>query len=302
MMKRGPWTLLGVALLALLVASVAFAQESPWEARARMQTGGPAPARAAGGGWGMVPWTPGWGGGLGSTGLGAETGGWGATVAGGGYGGWGAVFAGPVAATGGGWGAVSATWAQAGWGSGLAGMAPVPTGGGWGGSMGGWAVGIASPFEASVSGQAPAPAWTTGWGAVPGGAAEVVSPWEGRAGGPVGAPAAFAGNGLIIDASATNARRCMSPKVVVAGTNTVVYGNIPGIDSSVVIEYGIAAWASTLAEAKAGGRAGRNPLIVTATGGAGSTVEISARDAQKIQEANRDQGFLEAMAVTIVVK
>jgi hypothetical protein len=108
--------------------------------------------------------------------------------------------------------------------------------------------------------------------------------------------------GLIIDARGLNVKPCMSPKII-SENGDEVYGTIR-VSPEVVIEKGIVGYSSSIEKAKQSWRSGEKPLIVKATGKAGSfnaDVLIKQSDAEKILRENEKSGFLQNLRVTIVI-
>lgn len=115
-------------------------------------------------------------------------------------------------------------------------------------------------------------------------------------------PVEGAYTGLIIDARGLNVKPCMSPKII-SEDGDEVYGTMK-VPAEVVIEKGIVGYASSLEKAKQSWRSGERPLIIKATGKAGSfngDVLVTPSDAKKILRENEKAGFLQNLRVTIVI-
>lgn len=111
--------------------------------------------------------------------------------------------------------------------------------------------------------------------------------------------------GVVIDASGLGLAPTFSP--IIYDTNgRAVYG-IKNIESSVAIARGMVGYASALADAASGSRAGDNPIVVKAAGVKGGknssnmvNVVVSVEDADRILLANEEVGFLTNGAVVFV--
>lgn len=107
---------------------------------------------------------------------------------------------------------------------------------------------------------------------------------------------------VIFDTTGYLLDRCMSPKVRRAD-GSEVWGTMK-IDQNILIERGIASYATSMSSALKNSRCGDNPLIIRAIGKAGgrfnSDPVISDRDAQLLIEENAKSGFLDKLNVIIV--
>lgn len=107
---------------------------------------------------------------------------------------------------------------------------------------------------------------------------------------------------LIIDSTGCKIDRCMSPKIR-RNDGSEVWGTVK-VDYDFVQDHGIVAYATSLSEAKANARCGRNPLIIRAIGRAGgkfySDPVISDADATLLLDENVKSGFLDRFSVIFV--
>lgn len=108
---------------------------------------------------------------------------------------------------------------------------------------------------------------------------------------------------LIIDARGAKVGRCMSPKIR-RTDGTEIWGSV-NVDPDYVIEHGIVSYAHSISEARKSDRAGSNPLIVRAVGGAGARfvddAVVSDEDAEAFLTANKQDGFLDKFHVVFIV-
>lgn len=109
--------------------------------------------------------------------------------------------------------------------------------------------------------------------------------------------------GLVIDASDTKFSPALAPRVVEEGSAKVVFGP-QLVQMSALSQQGAVGYAARMADARDGGRAGSNPLIVHAIADAGDRkgdLVISRKDADRILAADRASGFLAKGAVVVVI-
>jgi hypothetical protein len=108
---------------------------------------------------------------------------------------------------------------------------------------------------------------------------------------------------VIIDARGFGVERGMCPKIR-RPDGSEVWGTVKA-DPDFVIEHGIAVYANSLGQAQNDARAGGNPLIIRACGKAGNRfntdVVISAQDAERLLEADDENGFLGKYRVIFVL-
>jgi len=108
--------------------------------------------------------------------------------------------------------------------------------------------------------------------------------------------------GLIVDCSGYKLDRCMSPKIR-REDGSEVWGTVKA-DYDMVLEKGIVAYTTSLAEARKHPRAGSNPLIIPAVGRGGgrfySDPIISPSNADLLMAENGKSGFLNKFNVVFV--
>jgi len=108
--------------------------------------------------------------------------------------------------------------------------------------------------------------------------------------------------GLIIDAHRSGVKPAMSPKVF-GPAGDEVYGSFK-IEREFALEFGVAGYVKTLAQAESNERVKGHPLVIKgkkASGAKGSDVKISQEDAQLIKQLERSQAFLREGRVVIVL-
>ena len=108
--------------------------------------------------------------------------------------------------------------------------------------------------------------------------------------------------GLIIDASGYKIDRCMSPKIRKAD-GSEVWGSV-NASYDLILDRGIVAYATSLADARKNSRVGSNPMIIRATGRAGGRFYcdpvIADEDAALLLSENGKSGFLDKYNVLFV--
>ncbi len=109
--------------------------------------------------------------------------------------------------------------------------------------------------------------------------------------------------GLIVQASDAGFSPALAPRIIEEGTQKIVFG--PGtVQLASLSQIGPVGYAAALVDARQGGRAGANPLIVRAVDAAGARkgdLVLSRKDAERILAADRTGGFLSRAAVVIVL-
>lgn len=109
--------------------------------------------------------------------------------------------------------------------------------------------------------------------------------------------------GLIVQASDAGFSPALAPRIIEEGTQKIVFG--PGtVQLASLSQIGPVGYAAALADARQGGRAGANPLIVRAVDAAGARkgdLVLSRKDAERILAADRTGGFLSRAAVVVVL-
>ncbi|MCE5199999.1 MAG: hypothetical protein ABFD54_15370 [Armatimonadota bacterium] len=107
---------------------------------------------------------------------------------------------------------------------------------------------------------------------------------------------------VIFDTTGYKLDRCMSPKIR-RGDGSEVWGTVKA-DFDMVLERGIASYATSMDDAKSNARCGSNPLIIEAIGRAGgkfnSDPVISDADADLLIAENAKSGFLDKFNVIII--
>lgn len=107
---------------------------------------------------------------------------------------------------------------------------------------------------------------------------------------------------VIIDCRGQGLQPMMSPKIF-ASNGDEIWGTMD-VDPEFVIAHGIAAYARSMAEAKALSRTGANPLVLRAVGTAGAnrgSAVLSNTDARVLMAADQSSGFLQACRVIFVI-
>lgn len=107
---------------------------------------------------------------------------------------------------------------------------------------------------------------------------------------------------VIFDTTGYQLDRCMSPKIRrIDGSE--VWGTMK-VDQNILIERGIASYATSMDSALDNSRCGKNPLVIRAIGRAGgrfnSDPVISDEDAQVLLSENKKSGFLDKLNVIII--
>ena len=107
---------------------------------------------------------------------------------------------------------------------------------------------------------------------------------------------------VIIDASDYHVTTSMSPKICRAD-GTKVWPNLSFIDPDYVISYGIVIYAHSLDEAKALKRAGKNPLVIRASGHGKSADDpvLTDADAETILTANKRNLCMDKFKVIFIL-
>ncbi len=109
--------------------------------------------------------------------------------------------------------------------------------------------------------------------------------------------------GLIVQASDAGFSPALAPRIIEEGTQKIVFG--PGtVQLASLSQIGPVGYAAALVDARQGGRAGANPLIVRAVDAAGARkgdLVLSRKDAERILAADRTGGFLSRAAVVVVL-
>lgn len=109
--------------------------------------------------------------------------------------------------------------------------------------------------------------------------------------------------GLIVQASDAGFSPALAPRIIEEGTQKIVFG--PGtVLLASLSQIGPVGYAAALADARQGGRAGANPLIVRAVDAAGARkgdLVLSRKDAERVLAADRTGGFLGRAAVVVVL-
>ncbi|MBI4635421.1 MAG: caspase family protein [Candidatus Rokubacteria bacterium] len=137
---------------------------------------------------------------------------------------------------------------------------------------------------------------------------ESVVPWAAsRPADPFSPDPAFRVNdrytGLIVDASDAGFSPALAPRLVEEGSGKVLFGPHT-VEPASLAQQGAVGYAAGMADAKASGRVGANPLIVRAVGSAGSRkgdLVVSVRDAERVLAADRDGAFLPKAAIVLVL-
>jgi len=110
-------------------------------------------------------------------------------------------------------------------------------------------------------------------------------------------------SGLIVQASDAGFSPALAPRIIEEGTQKIVFG--PGtVQLASLSQIGPVGYAAALVDARQGGRAGANPLIVRAVDAAGARkgdLVLSRKDAERILAADRTGGFLSRAAVVVVL-
>lgn len=109
--------------------------------------------------------------------------------------------------------------------------------------------------------------------------------------------------GLIIDARELGVIPSLGFRVLVDGTQEVLYGFSSVSRMKVIEKKGMAAYTRSVEDAKKRPRVGDNPLIVKATGGCSernTDLYISKEDAAKVYSANLKNSFLQELKVVVV--
>lgn len=109
--------------------------------------------------------------------------------------------------------------------------------------------------------------------------------------------------GLIVDARDIGLQPCMCPKILTNEGRREVYG--PGLADPDKAGIGFAAYTCSVEEARKNQRAGRNPLVIKATGSHGirkGDVVISENDAVSVLRADLHNNILKECRVIIVAK
>jgi len=108
-------------------------------------------------------------------------------------------------------------------------------------------------------------------------------------------------SGLIIDARNLKVEPAIDP-VIIDNADDEVFGKISNFDINLLYKRGKTGYTKTLDAARANYRAGKNPLVIKATGARRNCDPIvSQKDAFRIIEENKITGFLEKLYVTIVI-
>ena len=107
---------------------------------------------------------------------------------------------------------------------------------------------------------------------------------------------------IIIDASDYHVTTSMSPKICRAD-GTKVWPNLSFIDPDYVISYGIVIYAHSLDEAKALKRAGKNPLVIRASGHGKSPDDpvLTDADAESVLTANKRNLCMDKFKVIFIL-
>ena len=107
---------------------------------------------------------------------------------------------------------------------------------------------------------------------------------------------------VIIDASEFHVASCMSPKICRAD-GTKVWPNLSYIDPDYVISYGIVVYAHSLDEAKTIKRAGKNPLVIRASGRGKTDFDpvLTDEDAETILTANKRNKCMDKFKVIFIL-